>query len=208
MDGRVPRSRTAVRYAAGDAHHRRDRGIRAGRRCCRGLRRVVEGRRHHDRPAGAAASAVASTGADATVVGTAGATSSPRPEATRAAPGDAVSVTGIVGTLSTGPDAIEITRLSGAAVNRVDVQDATVIRSAGGGRIDFAGIHTSDRIIADGHISDRGDALVADEITRERRRLRRRRSTEPEPPLSVHFSLQLPVSNGAAATLPWPLQNQ
>ena len=57
------------------------------------------------------------------------------------------------------------TRLSGAPVNRVDVPSTAVIRSATGGRIAFEGIRTSDRIIADGHISDRGDALVADNIT-------------------------------------------
>ena len=56
------------------------------------------------------------------------------------------------------------TRLSGAPVNRVDAFDC-VTAAVTGARIAFDGIRTSDRIIADGHISDRGDALVADNIT-------------------------------------------
>ena len=89
----------------------------------------------------------------------------PTAAATPLAPGDTVDVTGVVGTVTTDPKAIEITRLSGADVNRIEVQDSTDIRSAGGGRIDFSAIKTSDRIIAEGRISDRGDALVATQIT-------------------------------------------
>jgi hypothetical protein len=90
---------------------------------------------------------------------------SPSPsDVTPVAPGDAVSVTGIVGTVTTDPPAIEITRLSGAPVTRIQVQDSTVIRSASGSRIDLGQVRTSDRIIADGHINDRGDALLADDI--------------------------------------------
>ncbi|MDE3096073.1 MAG: hypothetical protein KGK07_08740 [Chloroflexota bacterium] len=84
---------------------------------------------------------------------------------TPVAPGESVEVRGIVGTITTDPEAIEITRLSGAAVNRILVKASTVIRSAGGGTISFAAIRTSDRIIADGRIDDRGDALVAAHIT-------------------------------------------
>ncbi|MHB8377491.1 MAG: hypothetical protein ACYDEB_11120 [Dehalococcoidia bacterium] len=112
-------------------------------------------------PAGAG-SPVASTAA-----GTAAAASPTRSagNSTPVAPGDTVEVRGIVGTITTDPKAIEITRLSGAAVNRIVVQASTVIRSAGGGTIDFAAIRTSDRIIAAGRVNDRGDALVAGQIT-------------------------------------------
>lgn len=89
----------------------------------------------------------------------------PTAAASPLAPGDTVDVTGVVGTVTTDPKAIEITRLSGADVNRIEVEDSTDIRAAGGGRIDFSAIKTSDRIIAEGRISDRGDALVATQIT-------------------------------------------
>ncbi len=114
----------------------------------------------------AAAASVAPT-APAIAGGTPGAvpTSAATSAITPVQPGDQVELIGIVGTLSSNPDAIEVTRLSGAPVNRVDVPSTAVIRSATGGRIAFDGIRTSDRIIADGHISDRGDALVADDIT-------------------------------------------
>ena len=84
---------------------------------------------------------------------------------TPVAPGDSVSVTGIVGTVTTNPPAIEITRLSGAPVTRIQLQDSTVIRNASGSRIDLGQVRTSDRIIADGRINDRGDALLADDVT-------------------------------------------
>jgi len=122
-------------------------------------------------PARTATPPAAPTGASASSAATTAAVS-PSPVATSAgsnvtpvAPGDEVEVEGVVGTLTTDPKAIEITRLSGADVNRIEVQDSTDIRSAGGGRIDFSAIRTSDRIIADGRISDRGDALVATDIT-------------------------------------------
>ncbi|HEX5480474.1 MAG TPA: hypothetical protein VFY79_12220 [Dehalococcoidia bacterium] len=108
-------------------------------------------------------------GSTASVSATAGAESTPASSPTASditpvAPGDSVSVTGIVGTVTTDPPAIEITRLSGADVTRIQVQDATVIRSATGSRIDLSTVRSSDRIIADGHINDRGDALIADDI--------------------------------------------
>jgi hypothetical protein len=74
-------------------------------------------------------------------------------------------VTGIVGTITTDPRAIEITRISGADVRRIEVPQVADIRSAGGSRIDFSAIKASDRIIAEGRISDRGDALVASQVT-------------------------------------------
>jgi hypothetical protein len=84
---------------------------------------------------------------------------------TPVAPGDQVEVTGVVGTITTDPPAIQITRLSGASVARIEILAATQIRVAGGGRIDLSGVHTSDRIIADGAVNDRGDALLAAEVT-------------------------------------------
>ena len=117
-------------------------------------------------PTGTPTTAPISPAASATAAGTiATPAASPSPgDITPVAPGDSVSVTGIVGTVTTDPPAIEITRLSGAAVTRIQVQDSTVIRSATGGRIGLGNIRTSDRIIADGHINDRGDALIADDI--------------------------------------------
>lgn len=111
--------------------------------------------------------AVASTSSASTTAASAQSTPPASPTAsdvTPVAPGDAVSVTGIVGTVTTDPPAIEITRLSGAAVTRIQVQDSTVIRSASGSRIDLSTVRSSDRIIADGRINDRGDALIADDI--------------------------------------------
>jgi hypothetical protein len=110
--------------------------------------------------------AIATTSASTTAAGEqrTPAASPTASDITPVAPGESVSVTGIVGTVTTDPPAIEITRLSGAAVTRIQVQDATVIRSASGSRIDLSTVRSSDRIIADGRINDRGDALIADDI--------------------------------------------
>jgi len=60
---------------------------------------------------------------------------------------------------------IQVTRLSGANVNQIAVQDSTRIRTADGNTATFTQIRTSDRIIASGRLSDRGDAILADTIT-------------------------------------------
>ena len=60
---------------------------------------------------------------------------------------------------------IQVTRLSGANVNQIAVQDSTRIRTADGNTSTFTQIRTSDRIIASGRLSDRGDAILADTIT-------------------------------------------
>lgn len=79
--------------------------------------------------------------------------------------GESVEVTGIVGSVSAGTRVIQIERRSGAAVTKVNVGPATVIRRAAGGTTSLAQIKPSDRIIARGTLSERGDALVAVEIT-------------------------------------------
>jgi hypothetical protein len=76
-----------------------------------------------------------------------------------------VEVTGIVGAVSTTARAIEINRLSGASVNRIEVAPATTIRSAGGHRVALQDIRPSERIIARGPLNERGDAIVANDIT-------------------------------------------
>ena len=116
-------------------------------------------------PPGVASPAVSAAVSPAATGTRAASPTHPAGNRTPVAPGESVAVRGIVGTITTDPEAIEITRLSGAAVNRILVQASTVIRSAGGGTISFAAIRTSDRIIADGRIDDRGDALVAAHIT-------------------------------------------
>ena len=92
----------------------------------------------------------------------AGSTTAP---ATRAAAGENVELIGIVGTISASARVIQVTRLSGANVNQIAVQDSTRIRTADGNTATFTQIRTSDRIIASGRLSDRGDAIVADTIT-------------------------------------------
>ena len=86
--------------------------------------------------------------------------------ATRA-PSDSetVELTGVVGSITPATRTFTVTRLSGATVNQIEVQDSTRIRKAEGGTETFAQIRTSDRVIASGHLNDRGDALVADDIT-------------------------------------------
>ncbi len=76
-----------------------------------------------------------------------------------------MELTGVVGSVTPATRTIEITRLSGPTVNEIQVQDSTHIRTAEGGSTTFAQIRTADRIIASGHLNDRGDALVADDIT-------------------------------------------
>ncbi len=85
--------------------------------------------------------------------------------AATAASGEQVEVTGIVGTVAAGTRTLQITRLSGAPVGRVEMLESTVIRRAGDGRAGFGDIHISDRIVADGRLNDRGDTLLADDIT-------------------------------------------
>jgi len=74
-------------------------------------------------------------------------------------------VTGIVGSINASTRSIEIDRLSGANVTRITLGPATAIHTAGGGATTLAQIRPSDRIIARGSVSERGDALIATEIT-------------------------------------------
>ncbi len=78
---------------------------------------------------------------------------------------DTVEVTGIVGTASVNTGLIEIDRISGAPVRRISVDQSTVLRRAAGGTTTLAQIHASQRIIAEGVINDRGDTLIASEVT-------------------------------------------
>ncbi len=87
-----------------------------------------------------------------------------------AAPGTTQSagqleVTGIVGSVNTGTRTIEIKQLRGASVTKIEVGDSTRIRKATGGTLRLGDVRTSDRLIASGTLNDRGDALVAAEIT-------------------------------------------
>jgi len=77
----------------------------------------------------------------------------------------AAEVTGIVGSVNASARSIEINRLSGANVTKITLDSSTSIRKAGGGTTTLTQIRSSDRIIARGTISDRGDALIATEIT-------------------------------------------
>lgn len=76
-----------------------------------------------------------------------------------------MEVTGVVGAINRADRRIDITRLSGANVTVIDVQPTTTIRQAMGGRGTLDEIRPSDRIIASGRLTDRGDALIAGEIT-------------------------------------------
>ena len=99
---------------------------------------------------------------------TAAASPSPKPAASPAssAPaGESVEVTGIVGNVNAGTRTIQIERRSGASVTKISVGTSTVIRRAAGGTATLSQIKPSDRIIARGTLSERGDALVASEIT-------------------------------------------
>jgi len=113
--------------------------------------------------------------------GSATATSTPRsasptgapPAATSTPAGSAVAsagsdeVTGIVGVVinTAATHAISIQRLSGAPVTKIEVGAATTIRRASGGTLTLGEVRPSERIVARGHLNDRRDALVADEIT-------------------------------------------
>jgi hypothetical protein len=86
-------------------------------------------------------------------------------QATPSSNAETVEVTGIVGTASASTGLIEIDRISGAPVRRISVDQHTVFRRAAGGTTTLAQIHTSQRIIARGTINDRGDTLIASEVT-------------------------------------------
>jgi hypothetical protein len=60
---------------------------------------------------------------------------------------------------------IEINRLSGAAVNRVETSTETRLRSPEGKALTLGQLRPSDRIVARGSLNERGDTLVAAEIT-------------------------------------------
>jgi hypothetical protein len=92
------------------------------------------------------------------------ASATPAPVETTPA-GEITEVTGIVGTVSTATQTIEIKRLQGASVTRLEVGPRTVIRKAAGGTAQLRDVKPSDRIVAKGALNDRGDALVATEIT-------------------------------------------
>ena len=81
------------------------------------------------------------------------------------AAGASVEVTGIVGAVSAATQTIEIRRLQGANVTRLEVGPRTVIRKAAGGTAQLGDIKPSDRLVARGVLNDRGDTLVATEIT-------------------------------------------
>ncbi len=86
--------------------------------------------------------------------------------ATTSSPGaDEVEVTGIVGSVIARNNVVSVRPLEGASVTKVLVDATTVIRRADGSPLALAEIHASDRIIARGALNDRGDGLVAREIT-------------------------------------------
>jgi hypothetical protein len=76
-----------------------------------------------------------------------------------------VEVTGIVGAVGASTGVIEINRLSGAAVNRVETSTETRLRSPEGKALTLGQLRPSDRIVARGSLNERGDTLVAAEIT-------------------------------------------
>ena len=86
---------------------------------------------------------------------------------TPATPGSVVAsgtdeVTAIVGAVNAGTRSIDINRLAGAPVNRVVVGSSTALRRAGGGALTLAQIRPSDRIIARGHVNDRGSSACVE----------------------------------------------
>jgi len=107
----------------------------------------------------------------ATARATAAETPSPKPAASPSSvsspvpAGASVEVTGIVGSVNAATRTIQIERRSGASVTKISVGPSTVIRRATGGTATLAQIKPSDRIIASGTLSDRGDTLLATEIT-------------------------------------------
>jgi hypothetical protein len=76
-----------------------------------------------------------------------------------------VEVTGIVGAVGASTGVIEINRLSGAAVNRIETSTETRLRSPEGRALTLGQLRPSDRIVARGSLNERGDTLVAAEIT-------------------------------------------
>lgn len=118
------------------------------------------------RPTLAATSGAAPTApAAASPVGTPAASATPAAADTPPPPGAEVEVTGIVGTVSAQTRMIEIKRLRGADVTRLEVGADTTIRRAAGGTARLTDVRTSDRIVATGTLNDRGDTLLATEIT-------------------------------------------
>ena len=113
------------------------------------------------KPATPAAGASAAVTPASTTASTA---TSSTPGATKPA-GNKVEVAGIVGVVNVSGNVIEIKRLSGASVTEIAVESTTTIRKATGGKIAFKDIRTSDRIVASGELNDRGDQLIATEIT-------------------------------------------
>jgi hypothetical protein len=73
-------------------------------------------------------------------------------------------VTGIVGTVNSATSTILIDRLSGAPVRKIAVDTSTVIRRVSGDTITLSQVRVSERIVASGHLNDRQDALVANNI--------------------------------------------
>lgn len=114
---------------------------------------------------GAAPTAPATAPAAASPVGTPAASATPAAADTPPPPGAEVEVTGIVGTVSAQTRMIEIKRLRGADVTRLEVGADTTIRRAAGGTARLTDVRTSDRIVATGTLNDRGDTLLATEIT-------------------------------------------
>lgn len=113
----------------------------------------------------APATAPAAAPAAASPVGTPAASATPAAADTPPPPGAEVEVTGIVGTVSAQTRMIEIKRLRGADVTRLEVGADTTIRRAAGGTARLTDVRTSDRIVATGTLNDRGDTLLASEIT-------------------------------------------
>lgn len=114
---------------------------------------------------GAAPTAPATAPAAASPVGTPAASATPAAADTPPPPGAEVEVTGIVGTVSAQTRMIEIKRLRGADVTRLEVGADTTIRRAAGGTARLTDVRTSDRIVATGTLNDRGNTLLATEIT-------------------------------------------
>ncbi len=110
----------------------------------------------------AAGASAAATSASTSAASTPAAT---KPAASASPSGDKAEVAGIVGAVNVSGNVIEIKRLSGASVTQIAVESTTTIRKATGGKIAFKDIRTSDRIVASGELNDRGDQLIATQIT-------------------------------------------
>jgi hypothetical protein len=75
-----------------------------------------------------------------------------------------LEVTGVVGAVNLSSRTIQISRIRGADVTQIDIGPDTVMLDAEGNRVGLAQIRSSDRIIAEGRLSERGDSLVATRI--------------------------------------------